>query len=186
MSRAIAERLSTWESMKFGYFSTERDPWVAACLYAQSSGFSKSTYYLQAFVLPLFVPTTFLYFDFGSRVGGGWEGVSPELLKELDSVVPPLLNEATVESVAARASEVTINLYHLEVAICASILRDEPARLPQLRAIARGWQTEVAWEAEVLGRCIATLDALARDGRESVLTNLRRCRDEVLTLLRES
>ncbi len=52
----------------------------------------KRYFYLEAFVLPLFVPTEDIYFNFGDRVrnrvgSGRWNADEPNLLQELETAV---------------------------------------------------------------------------------------------------
>jgi hypothetical protein len=56
------------------------------------SGFDKQSFYITAFVLPLFVPTKHLHFNFGKRVrhvGGidGWNANEPNLIAELTAAL---------------------------------------------------------------------------------------------------
>jgi hypothetical protein len=70
----------------------------------ESSAFSGSTFHVQAFVLPLYVPTEHLYFTFGDRLGRGgvsWDvekqpepAAMAEVLQLIEREGLPLLNGA--------------------------------------------------------------------------------------------
>jgi len=49
----------------------------------EPSGFDRRAFYVNVFVLPLCVPTQYLYFNFGRRVGTGWSSDAPDVYSEL-------------------------------------------------------------------------------------------------------
>ncbi|MGA2280263.1 MAG: hypothetical protein ABSG80_08175 [Verrucomicrobiota bacterium] len=49
----------------------------------EPSGFDKKAFYVNVFILPLCVPTRHIYFNFGKRVGIGWNSNAPNVLSEL-------------------------------------------------------------------------------------------------------
>ena len=65
------EVLPDFRPMSRGYKRLHE--WLAECFVAEPSAFSATNFYIQAFVLPRFVPTDQIYFDFGFRVGELWQ-----------------------------------------------------------------------------------------------------------------
>lgn len=181
-SEPLCEILSGWERMPMGFY-TLPSPWIAACIRAESSAFSPTQIYIEAFPLPLFVPAEALYFDYGFRVGGSWDGVTAELLADIPEAVQRLLASCRLESLEASASQPDLNIRHTELRFVASLLRGDRQAASTFRQLLEAWQVRVPWEAEVRERCLTLGDHLDEPGqreleerRERLLRSLLKAR----------
>jgi hypothetical protein len=158
--------------------------WIAECMLAESSAFSATSFYVEAFVLPRFVPSDHLYFDYGFRVGDRWEALSEELLDKVRAARPQLEGMASLGVLWDRASRPDVNLHHTELRLCISILQESTARFTEAAdAIAR-WQSEREWENGVLGRCRDVISKVNDTGFAEGIASLENRRPPVDQLLR--
>ena len=94
-ARPLEPILSGFHPIKRGF--ARQHEWIAECVYADPSSNSKSMFYLEeVFVLPLFIPTEYLYFNYGFRIGGIWDEVGTELTQALREALPRLASLATI------------------------------------------------------------------------------------------
>jgi hypothetical protein len=112
----VAAVLPEYRQSPFGFVRS--DEWIAAGYYVDSSAFSSAAFYVQAFVMPRFVPADSLYFDYGFRVNGRWEEVGPELAEAIAAAEPRLAEVATI----AGASDWQRNINHTEVRLSVAVL----------------------------------------------------------------
>ncbi len=48
---------------------------------------SKESFYLNVFIIPLFVPKDYIYFTFGKRIGRGWNTTDQNIVKKIFSEI---------------------------------------------------------------------------------------------------
>ena len=147
--------------MQFGFARAEE--WTWQCFYADSSAFRGDAFYLQAFVLPRFVPTDHLHFDYGFRIGDQWEAVTAEVVERVRAAVPELERLATLDGLEAKACDAQ-NVRHAELRLCIAALRGDEAAFARERAATAGWDVALAWETEVVERCALVADAVDDGG----------------------
>lgn len=106
----LASSCPGFELTKVGL--VKEDVWWAQCLYGDRTSDPK-VYELEAFVLPFFVPTEYIYLSYGFRVGHSWStaSVSPELRAALPLALERLDKKATWEGLAAASSQ-----WHIDTA----------------------------------------------------------------------
>lgn len=155
--------------------------WVAECFFADSSAFSKDFFYLEAFALPLFVPTDYLYFNYGFRVGG-YEAVTKDVVTGVRKASDRLAKMATLDGLEKSASN-DLEIRTWELKMYSAILRNKLDRAQELSETINGWKIERAWEAEVVERAAKIAALLRGGGRPTALEGLARNRDAVRELL---
>jgi hypothetical protein len=180
-ARPLAEVLPGFRPIKFGFSRVHE--WIAECVAADTSAFSANAFYVQAFALPRFVPTDHLYFDYGFRIGGRWERVSPELVGEVRRALPRLSELATLDGLLAATAQWKLNLYHAEVRLGIAVLREDVVVFDSTRATIATWTPTLAWEPEVMSRCATLAGAVDRGGFPAGLAELKGRRSEVDRLL---
>ena len=72
--------------------------------------------------LPRFIPTEHLYFDYGFRIGGRWEHVSPELVDAVRGALPRLSELANLKGLMTAAALWEVNLHQAEIRLCIAVL----------------------------------------------------------------
>jgi hypothetical protein len=169
-----------FEPVRAGF--VRRHEWIAECLLYESSAFSRERFYLQAFALPLFIPTDHLYFSYGFRVGNGyWEAVDTKLLKEVRRALPKLEQLATLKGLSTATSDWRrrLDIYHAEVQLCLHALFDERSKLEGIAEQLDSWQTTTDWESAVLQRCKDFSAIVQREGVPAGIAELERRRDSL-------
>jgi len=84
-------------------------------IYFDGSGFDKNAFYVEVFFLPLYVPTTYVHFNFGKRLVAGtksWNMTADNLTAELtaaihDEALPFLGQAETAERFADAITEIS-------------------------------------------------------------------------------
>jgi len=182
-SAPLAEVLPEFRRMRRGFFKLTGE-WTAACLYANPSGFSRTTIYMEAFGLPLYLPSESLFFPFGFRVGHSWEGVEPGLVAEVRKSVPRLIKLADLRSMIKASSDWRIDPNQLEVRLGAGVILEEKSLVEEARRALVDWKAVQPWEPAVLERSRTLLDILDREGRSGAMAELGRRREVTTKLLR--
>jgi len=182
-SAPLAEVLPGFQRMRRGFFKLTGE-WTAACLYANPSGFSRTTIYMEAFGLPLYLPSDSLFFLFGFRVGHSWEGVEPKLVEEVRKSVPKLMKLADLRAMVKASSRWRIDPYHLEVRLGAGVILEEKSLVEEARRALHEWHIGQPWEPMILERSRTLLDILDREGRSAAMAELGRRREVTTKLLR--
>ena len=182
-SHSLEKALPGFEPMKFGYVSTIRNRWIAECIFADSSAFSAARFHLEAFVLPLFIPTTHLYFSYGFRIGTYWEDVSTTLIRAVVDSVPRLHEMTDLRRLIEAAVNWKINAHHLELRIAGAVILDDHQLMSESRLVLSDWKCTVAWEEEVVRRCNDLLGVIDEAGVQSAIFELERRRGKVLGIL---
>jgi hypothetical protein len=136
--------------MRRGFFREHH--WVAACIYADTSSFSRERFYLDAFALPLFIPTDHLYFNYGFRIGTHWDELTDETIDAVAAALPRLESLTTWAGLVAAARSWTVNLRAAELRLCIGILAPEETALAPVREAIEQWRVSRGWEHEVLER----------------------------------
>lgn len=168
--------------MKFGL--VREHGWVAECIYAETSSFTRERFFLNAFVLPLFIPTDHLYFDFGFRIGTHWDSVDGETVQAVVAALPRCEGLTSWSGLLAAAKNWEVNLYHAELRLCVGILQPDDKLLSSMRLAIERWQPSTEWEKGILARNSELLAVLDRDGRDAAVSHLEARRPQVLALLR--
>jgi hypothetical protein len=137
--------------MKFGF--TRVHAWVAECIVVDSSSFSRSAFYLHAFVLFRFVPAKHLHFDYGFRIGSRWESVSDRLVDAVRASRTPLAELASLDGLLGAATRPNVNLYHAELRLCIAVLKGDHGLFATTRECVSSWAVTLPWEPDVLARC---------------------------------
>ena len=120
-------------------------------------------FFAQVFVLPLFVPTKHIGFNFGWRLGGGawsWDADDPNLIDELGlalrrEALPFLATVNTVSDIPPAAVSLRKSGDpHVRQAIAYSLARagDIPAAVEALDALVRSLNRESAWQRDMAER----------------------------------
>jgi hypothetical protein len=180
ISPPLADLLPGFEPVRAGF--VRRHPWIAECLLYESSDFSRERFYLQAFALPLFIPTNHLYFTYGFRVGNGyWEAVDANLLEEVRRALPKLERLATLEGLRTASADWHRNLdpYHAEVQLCLHALFDDRSEFQDIAERLDSWKTSTDWASEVLQRCKDFAAIVLRGGSPAGIAELQRRRDSL-------
>lgn len=177
-SAPIAAVLPGYRAVKHGFI--REGEWLVDGFFAQSSAFSRHVFHLEAFALPLFVPTTFLYFEFGFRVGR-FEQIDSDVVEAVVRSLPRLQASATLDGVDELAGN-RLNLRHWEIRIAIAIIRGQVSLAEQYWNRLDGWKIESAWEPEILDRLGALTSIVANEGREAAVAHLRDRRSRVLAL----
>lgn len=161
-------------------FVRETD-WVAECFFANSSAFSKDVFYLEAFALPLFVPTEHLYVNYGFRVGR-YENVNAEVVKAVQKARGRLAKMSTLEGLEKAASS-NLDIRSRELKMYAAILRDSVDRAEEDFETISLWKVERDWESEVIDRAARIAALLRASGRSGAMEALKEHREAVRGLL---
>lgn len=181
LSAPLAGRLTGFRPIEFG-FVRERE-WVAECLTVNTSAFSKEAFYMEAFPLPLFIPTDTLYFNYGFRIGQRWVSVGQELEAAVVSAIPRLETLATLRGLwdAARSSDFVRDL---EVRVCIALLTGDLDLMAEYagRMFERPWSR--GWEVEVVDRVRTLQDRVMNYGPDSGGELLAEYRTRVRELLK--
>ena len=177
----IAAILPEFQPIQFGFARVNE--WTAECLYADTSSVSRRAFYLQAFVLPLFVPTQHIYFDYGFRIGDRHELVNSRLVSQVAALLPRLSQLATFDGLYAAAAN-PFDVRHVEVRLCCGILAGSSGWIEDNGARLERWAMGAPWEGEVLQRSRALFARAKADGINAAVADLRRRRDGVIKLLR--
>ena len=180
-SGPLAAVLPGFEPFARGF--VRRHEWVAECIYVDSSSHSRTAFYVQAFALPLFVPTDHLYFDYGGRVGDRWEDVDAELVDGVERVLPTLRELATLDGLRRKAQRPNQDLHHAEVHLCVALICGERERFDALAEQIRGWIEQVPWQRPIIERCVGLAATVHDSGEEIGRDRLRACVPGVLSLL---
>ena len=151
----MADVLPEFRPIRFGFVKT--DDWIASGFYVDSSAFSSSAFYVQAFAMPRFVPADSIYFDCGFRVKGRWEEVGPELAHAVAAAKPELTERATLTGLIAATSDWQRNINHAEVRLCAATILEDDVVVDEVRRTLSDFVPEVPWEADVRDRCLKVL-----------------------------
>jgi hypothetical protein len=178
----LLEALPSFHLFKSGLAREHR--WVVECLYIDSSSFSSDKFSVEAFVLPLFIPTGHLYFNYGFRIGGQWDRVDDELISAVIHELPRLEGLTSWSGLIDCAADWQINVRHAELRLCVGILESDLDLIAESRRRVEAWQPAVAWETEVLSRCKQLLDVLNQKGRDAAELVLAARKPDVLALIR--
>lgn len=149
----------------------------------EGSSFDRASFYVTAFVMPLCVPTTHLYFNFGSRVrdkGGGdrWDSRMPGLTKQLSdslklTAVPFLSRVESLLDFVDVAREFPGNP-HTPKAVAFALAR--AGRIAQaieiLGGLPRQLDVNVKWQREIAGQA-STLKAILEADPSKAMEQLR-------------
>lgn len=182
-ARPLADALPAFRAMRRGF--VREHEWVAECIYADQSGFSKSVY-LEAFVMPLFIPADSIYFNYGFRIGSGtrtWSTIDDKAVAAVLSALPQLHKLASVSALIAHASEWKVNPYHLELRLRGSLIQRDERLFTEGNELLRGWKIEVAWERDIIDRCHELVEFVDQAGMEAGVLQLHQRRDSVLAVL---
>ena len=177
----VADVLPEYRPMRFGFVKT--DDWIASGFYVQSSPFSSSAFYVEAFVMPRFIPSVGISLSYGFRVNGRWEEVGPELADAVAAAKPELAQRATLTGLLAATENWQGDLNQTELRLCiAAIIRDDDL-FNEVRRTLSEYEPEVEWEADVRDRCLGLVRIFDVGGYASVEQELARHREEVDRLL---
>jgi hypothetical protein len=180
-AQPLARVLEGFQPIRFG-FARAHD-WVAECIYAETSAFSSETFYLEAFALPLFVPSKHLYFDYGFRIGHSWHGVTPKLTEAVRASLRNLSEIASLAGLHAAASDPESNIHDAEVRLGVELLSGDTDRFQRTRGILERWEVSIEWEREILDRCENLFRTVDAGGPGSGIAELARRRDSTRQLL---
>jgi hypothetical protein len=169
--------------MKFGFVS--EGEWVARCIMADSSRWSKTSIYVHGFVMPLFVPREYIYMSYGARVGGKlWENVDEELFLAVERELPELNRLATLEGLVECAHLWRRSIRDAELRLCVATIWRNDEMVQEVGDVleARG-EPDRDWVREVESRCAALLKVIDSEGFEAAEAVLAARRPAVLALL---
>ena len=168
----LAAVLPGFEPYKTG-FVRQRE-WIAECIHMDSSSFSSTRIYIEAFALPLFVPTDYLYFDYGDRVGHHyWEGVTDELVDAVAAHLPILQEFATLDGVMQRAEQPDIDAHHAELHLCVALIQGKRDRFDKMAHALRVWDADQDYENEIVRRCASLAAIVEASGVDAGVSSLR-------------
>jgi hypothetical protein len=147
--------------------------------YFEDSGFDASAFYVWAFFLPLYVPTTHVSFSFGKRLGEGsgkrWNLSDPRLGDELLACIQrdglPFLENVTqacdVPTAIHRLGADT-DQYRLEaIAYSLAMADDVTAAQQALERLTKALDRGVSWQAEMMERATQLGRKLSADPQEA-------------------
>lgn len=177
----LDDALPGFGPIRFGLVREHR--WLAECVYADTSSFKRERFFLNAFVLPLFIPTDRLYFNYGFRIGTHWDGISAEDVDAVIAALPRCEDLTSWPGLRAAAKNWRINLRHAELRLCIGILQSDDTLLSSTRQAIETWQPSREWENDLLERNAALLSKLDRDGRDAAIRHLEARRTQVTALL---
>ena len=180
-SRPLSAVLPGFRSIKFGFARV--DEWVAECIAADTSAVSSAAFYVQAFALPRFIPTEHLYFDYGFRIGGRWEHVSPELVDAVRGALPRLSELASLNGLMTAAARWKVNLYQAEIRLCIAVLLGDLSLFEEAQARFATWTPTLEWEPEVIARCEGLMRDVEHGGFARGVAELERRRSDVDPLI---
>lgn len=183
-AKPLAAAFPDFELMTKGL--VKRHPWVAECLLAESTD-SRKVFYLEAFALPLFVPTDCLYFSYGFRIGQRWDAEitsASELVGAVEAEMPRLHALATTEGLTEMTSRWREDPYQAEVRLCLSLLADDQTEMGTVARALRAWHSTIDWEEEIVRRCLDLIDVVTKHGMPAGLAVLEQRRSHLDLLLR--
>lgn len=181
MSEPLGAVLPGFERFRRGF--VRRHEWVAECVHADSSSHSRTAFYVHAFALPLFVPTDHLYFSYGERVGGRWEGMSDDLVRAVEAELPKLRELATLNGLVRRAQRPQLDIYHAELHLCVALIQGDTERFDSLSQQVAAWEQHVAWEGPIIDRCSDLIEIARVEGDEAGVRLLHERVPGVLALI---
>ncbi len=138
------------------------------------SSFDKISFYVTVFVMPLCVPTTYLYFTYGQRIDDRWSVGEPDTVERLAAAIttqalPFLLRTATLEDFIELAEEKRQddpnNLWALGLAL-ARIGRDAEA-VDVLGRMERWSGDPVGWVRGLSQRAMAFRQSMLQDASDA-------------------
>lgn len=182
ISKPLEEALVGFRTMRWGFVREEQ--WVAKAISADTSSFSAERFYVHAFVVPLFIPTEYVHFTYGFRVGKGWDRVDGDLVRAVVDALPRLDAIATLPGLADVASDWEVNIRDAELQLAIGVIQDDHATFAAMAELLPDWQVEVDWETEILERCRTFVALVDADGFEAGKQELASRRPDVLQLLR--
>lgn len=143
--------------------------------YFEDSGFDPSAFYVWAFFLPLYVPTTHVSFSFGKRLGEGsgkrWNVSDPQLRDELlvyiqrdglpflDGVRQPCDVPTAIQRLGAGSDP-----YSLEAIAYSLAMADDFAGAQQgLERLTKTLDKSIPWQSEMIERATQLAMQLTND-----------------------
>jgi hypothetical protein len=195
LSRDLLPHIPSYRHKGHMLFATPLNH-VLRAFYFESSAFDRSTFYLWAFFLPLYVPTTHVSFNFGTRLRKesgceGWDLSDAQLgeallasirsngLPFLDNVRLPRDVPTAIQRLHAGAGPHGLEAIAYSLVIADKITQAEEA----LERLSKTLDATVPWQAEMMGRasrlarklCMHPQDALQQlaEWEEETLKNLK-------------
>ena len=151
-------------------------------LHFEGSGFDEKSFYVWAFLLPLFVPTKHISFNLGKRLrgpygGDRWSVEMPNLVAQLGAAVkrdalPFLSGIESAEDIAkaAAAFQQSGDPYAQQTVAYAWARSGNVARaVEELERLMHSLDGKIAWQREMAGRAELLKAKLLADPREAEL-----------------
>ena len=138
---------------------------------------------MHAFVLPLFIPSQFLYFNYGFRIGDRWLGVTDEMVRAVSAALPRLAGLASLEALYDASANPTVDAHHAEVRLGVDVLLCRDRGVAHWHQLLDAWRVEREWELEVLERGRQLCATYERQGSAAALGLLAQRREGVRRLL---
>ncbi len=179
------------------------DEWLLRALALESSDFSPTKFSLTAFVLPLYVPTRYLYFTFGDRLGRmsgegekWWDALDPEweldvvlhvrreAMPFFDRVGDPSALFAYIDSELEMQAQsdpriAEVSAYSL---LLSKRWEEAQSEIANAKAVAAKWSHEM-WAREVAERLNSVIRDISAD-RDQVIAKFREWRRQNYEVLK--
>lgn len=171
VSAPLARELSEFRRVGRGFVLD--DEWVSVCLFMDESR-QEGGFYLQAFLLPLFIPTERIYLDYGQRLHDWrksqiWSEFDDELLSVVADAVGDLRRPDALSRLQRIATERPLSIYLIELRLCLALLIGDDVGYRRCLQLVKDWNPERDFEIEVLERCRRVSDLVDLGGRRAAL-----------------
>lgn len=181
-AKPLEEALAGFRPMRFGF--VREAEWLAEGIYADSSAFRDDSFFVHAFVLPLFIPTEHVNLTYGFRIGAQWEVVDNRLVQAVTDSLPRLHQLGTLTGLVGLAQNWQGNVRHAELRLCVAVLDGDEVAIDTMISLLRTWRPQQQWEIDVLARSRALAELVENQGLEEASRELAARRTGVLEVLR--
>lgn len=182
VSAPLREALTAFRPMRFGL--VHEGEWVAKGIHVETSAFRADRVFIDAFTLPLFIPTKHLTLTYGFRIGHQWERVDAPMVRAVVDAMLRLDAFATSSAVVERAHNWQVNVRHAELRLCIAVLEGDRNIVCEVARTVRDWSPQRAWEKAVIARTMTIADLARTSGPEAAVTALAARREAVRGVLR--
>ena len=181
IAKSLLPAAPEFELHKIGLI--KRHPWFPEIVLGYSVS-RRDAFYLEAFVMPLFIPSEDVYLDYGFRIGDLWSTtVTEEMLDAVRSAMPRLHSLATKDGLLGMTTDWPINIHRAEVRLGLSILDEDLMGIRTIAEAVADWDIADGWVEPVVARCQDLISIVEQSGVVAARARLEQHRRDVERLL---
>lgn len=185
VSAPLAERLPEFRRAGRGFFLESE--WVAVGLSMDESR-QKEQFYLEAFLMPLFVPAETVYFNYGHRLRDRdgrqtWSAFDGDLVSLTVDALRDLRTPDPLARLRNMIERQPVTVATLETLLCISLLSNSSRGYREYARMAHDWVVPDELTGAYLERCRRVTRLVDLGGREAALVLFADRRESVRELL---